>query len=299
MVQLEHRNKCLYGGLSHPRESCGKCNRRALSLSFHRPPFLLSSPTQDPMQRVLQIPEIMHAITKSLRFRDRKTCIFVCKQWHESSLPSVWERISKPPTTFITLNPKGDKPTKDHMNSVRKYGHLIREYHSQTVIMDEDPILLLDNLRVLQITYPRDYLGLNDERISQVIRQNHLLTSIKSDYICLLLSTSILQAMVDSPRLQSLAMERCHYFPPPEDLSSLVWKVCSRLRTVVLNMDLYSSSVPTFDRERNCLLDLTLYGREGQDTYSQLKFLEGCPQLKRIKWDITWDRRYPFREFSA
>jgi len=251
------------------------------------------------MQQAFHIPEIVHDITKFLRFRDRKACILVCRQWYDAFLPSVWERISKPPRNYIDIDPEGEKPTKDQMYSIRKYGHLIREYHLQTVIMDEDPILLLNNLVVLQITYPRDYLGLNNERISQVIRQNHSLTSIKSDYICLLLSNSILQAMIDSPSLRSLTMERCHYFPPPVDLSSLVWRVCSRLHTAVLNMDLYPKVVPTLDREKNCLRDLTLYGMDGQDSLSQLRLLEECPELRRINWKVQEHRGYPIKEFSA
>ncbi|KAI8605595.1 hypothetical protein EDD21DRAFT_349885 [Dissophora ornata] len=96
----------------------------------HKTPFLLFNPPlqHSVMNKInpLDQPEIRLLIAEHLRGVDLVRCLRVCRSWHDTFLPFVWEKVSVGKVNWTQPSPSQDSLTPEVLRSHR---HFIKALH--------------------------------------------------------------------------------------------------------------------------------------------------------------------------
>ncbi|KAF9158763.1 hypothetical protein BGX21_003375 [Mortierella sp. AD011] len=221
----------------------------------------------------INLPEIIHHLSRYLRQQDVLRCLFVSKDWHKAFLPFLWGQVLL------------KKPLP---SNIQRYHHMINSLTINT--LPEAFNIQYPNLRSLSLGYEwscYDLLSLpgNDGNtdVANLILINPKISTLKLFPRDGRINESILQSASELQDLERMTLFYAR-FTPGDDIN-VFWRACRNLKKLRLQGTKFArdTQAPEYVREFGIRI-LKIEKATGMSEANQLELISRCPRLEELVW---------------
>ncbi|KAF8936866.1 hypothetical protein BGZ58_003592 [Dissophora ornata] len=241
----------------------------------------------------LELPEILLALARYFPQKELALCSRVCKLWHQTFQPFLWENISS------SAGPNNLNPT---LPSIAKNAPLVKRLIIYQRILREHAAIHFPAMESLNLTLHQN-IGQSDDnpggdetsRETLMVRNHPTITRLGLSSLPTHVNIDFWIAVRDLPHLRFLFFS---YSAAASRFAEMFWQACTRPELLCLNFsavpDIPSFETYSFSRTRQLLMS---YVRGGLSPQRQLKLIVNCRNLETLKWRGPPDR-LPLNELS-